>query len=72
MALVQFLFFLYCLMGKLMKLIKISAAAVILAFLAACAPEVGSEAWCAAMKEKPKGDWSSNEATEFAKNCVFK
>ena len=45
------------------------AAAV---FLAACAPEVGSDAWCEDMDEKAKGDWSANEATEYAKSCVFR
>ena len=39
--------------------------------LTACAPEVGSEKWCAQMKEQPKGDWTVNEAGEYAKNCVF-
>ncbi|MCW8907056.1 MAG: DUF3012 domain-containing protein [Sedimenticola sp.] len=39
--------------------------------LVGCAPEVGSEAWCQQMKEKPKGDWSANEAADFAKHCVF-
>ncbi len=41
-------------------------------FLAGCAPEVGSEAWCNDLKEKPKGDWTANEAADFAKHCVFK
>lgn len=36
-----------------------------------CAPEVGSEKWCAVMKEKPKGDWTANEAADFAKHCLF-
>lgn len=45
--------------------------AVIGLFLSACAPEVGSEDWCADMKEKPKGDWSVNEAADFAKHCVL-
>ena len=40
--------------------------------LAACAPEVGSDAWCENMDEKSKGDWTANEATDYAKNCVFK
>ena len=40
--------------------------------LAACAPEVGSDAWCADMKDKPKGEWIANEAADFAKHCVFK
>ncbi len=39
--------------------------------LAACDPEVGSKEWCETMKEKPKGDWSANEAADFAKNCVL-
>ena len=39
--------------------------------LSACSPEVGSKEWCADMKEKPKGEWSANEASEFAKSCVF-
>jgi hypothetical protein len=39
--------------------------------LAACAPEVGSPRWCEAMREKPRGDWTANEALEFARSCVF-
>ena len=39
--------------------------------LGACSPEVGSEAWCKSMKEKPKGEWTANEAGDFAKNCMF-
>ncbi|MDH3474189.1 MAG: DUF3012 domain-containing protein [Rhodospirillales bacterium] len=39
--------------------------------LVACSPQVGSPEWCAKMKEKPKGDWTSNEASEFAKSCLF-
>lgn len=42
----------------------------VIAFSSGCA-EVGSERWCKNMEEKPKGDWSSNEATDYAKNCVF-
>lgn len=44
----------------------------VLGLCAACAPEVGSERWCNAMKEKPKGDWSANEVADFAKHCLFK
>jgi len=40
-------------------------------WLAACAPEVGSPEWCEAMKEKPRGDWTANEALDFARNCVL-
>lgn len=37
-----------------------------------CAPEVGSEAWCKKLEEKPNGDWTVNEATDYAKHCVFR
>lgn len=40
--------------------------------LSACAPEVGSKAWCDDMNEKSKSDWTASEAGEYAKNCVFK
>ena len=41
-------------------------------FSVACSPEVGSDSWCEKMKETHKADWSTNDAAEFAKNCVFK
>lgn len=40
--------------------------------LGGCAPEVGSDKWCANLKEKPKGDWSLNETTDYAKHCLMK
>lgn len=40
--------------------------------LAGCAPKVGSDEWCANLQEKPKGDWSLNEATDYAKHCIVK
>jgi hypothetical protein len=59
-----------------MKLIKpisllIFIAAILLA-MTGCAPEVGSEAWCKQLAEKDKGDWSANEAADYAKHCLFK
>lgn len=39
--------------------------------LMACSAEIGSEEWCAEMKEKPKGDWTASEAKDFAKHCLF-
>ena len=33
--------------------------------------EVGSKAWCTNMKDKPKGEWTANDATDFAKHCLF-
>ncbi|MDH5771741.1 MAG: DUF3012 domain-containing protein [Rhodospirillaceae bacterium] len=54
---------------------KISRNSIIIAGLAliisACAPEVGSDKWCEQMKEKPKGDWTANEAADFTKHCIL-
>jgi hypothetical protein len=47
------------------------SGAVLLA-LSACAPEVGSERWCANMKAKPKADWTANEAVDYTKHCILK
>ena len=56
-----------------MKLIMRSILlAVCLAGLNACSPEVGSDAWCKDLKEKPKGEWTANELGDFAKHCVIK
>jgi hypothetical protein len=41
------------------------------AVIAACSPEVGSKEWCEDMKNKPKGDWTANEAADFAKHCIL-
>ena len=54
------------------RIVYLGAAAVLLMSLSACAPEVGSERWCADMKAKPKGDWSANEAADYARHCIFK
>lgn len=42
------------------------------AMLSACAPEVGSKAWCEKMQQKSKGDWTANEAADYAKHCLLK
>jgi len=53
---------------------NVFVAVVIAAFAAlpGCAPEVGSEAWCKKMDEKPKGDWTVNEAGDYTKHCIFR
>jgi len=55
--------------------LQVTARAILMVgvtvWLAACAPEVGSERWCEAMREKPHGDWTGNEAVEFARSCVL-
>ena len=55
-------------MRMLVRAIVVVATA---GWLAACAPEVGSPEWCDAMREKPRGDWTANEALDFARNCVL-
>ncbi len=37
----------------------------------ACAPRVGSDRWCSKMKDKPKGEWTANEAGAYAKYCFL-
>jgi hypothetical protein len=54
-----------------MRIGKLVSVVVLLAFASACSPEVGSKDWCEAVKEKPKGDWTATEASEFAKSCIF-
>ncbi len=54
------------------KILKAEIIFLFVLVLAACAPEVGSDAWCEDMAEKSKGDWTANEAAEFAKSCIFK
>lgn len=53
------------------QLISICAVAALYVSLTACSPEVGSEKWCANLKGKPKGDWSTNEAKDYLKHCVI-
>jgi hypothetical protein len=52
--------------------LKTVALALALALGAGGCAKVGSEAWCKDMEEKPKGDWTANEAGDYAKHCVFK
>ncbi len=51
---------------------KLLMVLMALSLLTACSPEVGSKAWCEQLQAKPKGDWTANEATDYAKNCLFK
>jgi hypothetical protein len=54
--------------GRVMGLAILVAAVQ----LGGCAPEVGSERWCNAMKEKSKGDWTASEAADFTKHCILR
>lgn len=58
-------------MSKAKKIVQWGVFGLTL-LLAGCAPEVGSEQWCQSMQEKPKGDWTANEAADFAKHCILK
>lgn len=55
-----------------MKALSITLALVSWLALTGCTPEVGSKAWCEMMDEKSKGDWTANDATEYAKSCIFR
>ena len=56
-----------------MKILVSSLCLIMLGLsLIACSPKVGSEAWCADMKEKPKKEWTANELKDFTKHCLFK
>ncbi|MCU7798641.1 MAG: DUF3012 domain-containing protein [gamma proteobacterium symbiont of Lucinoma myriamae] len=59
-------------MNIVKNIIFIGLFASALLTISACAPEIGSEQWCKDMKEKPKGDWTTNDATDFAKHCLLK
>ena len=50
---------------------SIAAVLFCAGLLSACAPEIGSEAWCNEMKEKPKGEWTANGTKDFAKHCIL-
>lgn len=53
---------------------RMTAAALVAAglSLSACAPERGTLAWCEDMDKTPSGDWSINDAAEYARSCVLR
>jgi hypothetical protein len=56
-----------------MKQLWSKGLVVVLALAAtACAPKVGSDAWCKKMHDTPRSDWSANDASAYAKHCIFK
>lgn len=59
-------------MNKTKSITTLALAALVAISLWGCAPKVGSDQWCANLKGKPKGDWSMNEAADFAKHCIIK
>ena len=55
-----------------MNLPKQIAGLSIAALLCACAPERGTVAWCEQMDETPKGQWSMDDASEYAQSCILR
>ena len=53
-----------------MKMIFVALIACML--MSSCASKVGSDAWCAKVKNKSKADWSLNETKDYAKHCILK
>ena len=53
------------------KLSCLTFATLLITLLAGCNPEVGSKEWCTDLKEKPKADWSLNEATDYTRHCLL-
>lgn len=49
----------------------IAVIPVLLLSLGACAPDVGSKKWCEQLDAKDKGEWTVNEAKEYAKYCLL-
>lgn len=54
-----------------MRSTRLLAACLFALAATACAPKVGTLEWCAKLQEKPKGDWTANEAADFLKHCVL-
>lgn len=52
-------------MKNLVMLLLASAA------LTACSDEVGTESWCNDMRDKPKTEWTTESAMDYAKHCVL-
>ncbi|MDH3266286.1 MAG: DUF3012 domain-containing protein [Gammaproteobacteria bacterium] len=51
--------------------VHICATVLFVLSISACAPEVGSDAWCKDMQAKSKADWTANEAKDYATSCLF-
>jgi len=51
---------------------KLLFLSLLITQLIACSAEVGSDEWCENLEQKPKGNWTANEATDYAKHCIFK
>ncbi|WP_369798631.1 DUF3012 domain-containing protein [Desulfuromonas sp. TF] len=62
-------------MEEIMKLIRLTGVSIAFSLflaMAGCSPEVGSEAWCEDMRDKPRKEWSASDAADYAKHCLFR
>lgn len=50
---------------------KVACCSLILGIGGAGCAKVGSPEWCDNMDDKPKGDWTGNEAGDYAKYCLL-
>lgn len=44
----------------------------LLPLLGGCEPEVGSQRWCEKMEAKERGDWTMNDAADYARHCILR
>ncbi len=58
--------------SRFARLARLASLAAIATLLAACSPAVGSEEWCNDLKQKPQGEWTANDAADFAKHCLLR
>ena len=56
---------------KIVRTVVLISLLCALSLFSGCSPTIGSKEWCQDMREKPKGDWTANEAADFAKYCIF-
>ena len=56
-----------------MEMTKLYTALTVagLLFATACSPAVGSKEWCEELENKDKGQWTAQEAKDFAKHCIL-
>ena len=36
-----------------------------------CSAEAGSTEWCQDLQQKPRGEWTVNQAGDYAKHCLL-
>lgn len=54
-----------------MSIFKVLLLISVVSMASSCA-QVGSQRWCASLKDKPKGEWTFNETKDYTAKCFFK